>query len=407
MVGCLLLQVAFWQWLRPSRLVGDEVEYLRPVRRIGADGPVGGAPWVRVPLHGWLMRTLTQGVMRGVDRGRDKGRAVPGRMLTSACAALAVWVAVGWLAQHASPTIALAALVLLCLSAERAVLALHLWPDAAIGLCWSLFAVALIAPDGPDAITLAVVGAVALGLRIEGAVLCGIAVVAPLVGPSPDPAGAGVAAVIVAASVALWMAMNRWFAGTWRLDTTTAFNLTVFRLDAARPDASIRQGMKAALRVHGPSGETAPPRPELRRALPRLAARLRLLLGPETFVTERLLARNAPGYTASERLQTLGLWRGNLRYGFTALAILAGVGLPLAPLPLIVLTLLSVCIYSALLTRSRYRMAIMPLLAMAGGAGWSRAMSDGTLLGLMPGAAGVLVLAVLLARAPVLSELED
>ena len=124
-VTLLTVLIAFasqiWAFVRlnPQTCFGDEVEYLTgcPPRRCGDPA------WVRVPLWGWAIRAC-----RSVWHDRP---AAP-RLLNCAVTIASVALATGFAEAVGGPIAALLTAAMLLLSAERVLLALHLWPDVAM-----------------------------------------------------------------------------------------------------------------------------------------------------------------------------------------------------------------------------------------------------------------------------------
>jgi len=378
------LQLALLRRLAPSALVGDENEYALPADRL----PL--AAWVRVPLH--------RGLMQAAIRLWPSAPAVHGaRLFVGVQALAALGLVTGYAEVRWGALPAALAGALLLLSLERAILALHLWPDTAIGLCWLAAALLVGRDDSAAALALAAVGGVALGLRIEGAALCAVAVAQPLA--QGEPSDAALAAALCSGVAALYMAWNRHLSGRWQLDSTIGFNLRVARIDAATPTSPVAETMRRALAQTG-----AAPRSPARRHLTRLAARLRALLGPETFVTQALLqtgaARYGGGWRPDRPLVALAL-----RHWFSLSMGLTLLLLPFAAPGRAALLGLAALVYALLVVRSRYRMALMPLMALICAEGLHAAQPDPQ--GWLAGLTGVLLLALVLWRAPRTDEIRQ
>ena len=384
-VIAFVLQGALLTNLRPSRLVGDEAEYTCAP----SDHP-HAALWVRVPLFAAMIR----GALR-------LGPSGP-RRLTSALAAVTVGVTVWQVAVAAGPLAGLVGAMLLLFSFERAILSLHLWPDTAMGLCWLVAVICITVPFTHGATGLALIGALALGLLIEGAALWGLGFVAPWLVPGPVPA---LALVITTLAPLLYILWNGLGTGVWRLDTTIGFNTAAMRADAATQADTVAGVMRQTVQSRRePAPTERPPWPSLRSLLGRLTARLRLLLGPETFATEVLIGAERAGYQPNHWLGRSRLAATLLRHGFTTLFAANLIVLPLAP-PLSVLALVgAIGIYALLVTRSRYRMALLPLVVVQTVTGWTQVITDGPSPAVALGVAVLVGFGVLLIRAPRLSE---
>lgn len=339
------LQVLLLKHSRPRRLVGDETEYL------ARDARATSKLWVRVPMHGAMLR-LAQWLGRGTFAGYA-------RLTVAVQSALATALVVGVAGEQWGVLPACLAALMLIPSAERAILANHLWPDIVMGLFWAVAIYLVLVPGPTNALALAACGGIAMGIRIEGAIFGGLAVL--VAGLQGDLAMSVTALVVNLAFVSLYVGWNRYLTGRWALDTTVGFNLTVFRVDADDPQNTIGQSQRASVRHHQ-EGRKAPQTRWIN--LPgRFAARLRLLLGPESFVTQKLLGCNAPDYTHPWPADG-SLWRINLRHWFTLCFVVLLLLAPYTDLQAQAVLALGATVYAALSVRSRYRMALLPAMAL-------------------------------------------
>lgn len=390
-VIAFLIQLRALFVLRPARLVGDENEYARDP----ASPPQ--ALWVRTPLFGVWVRVCTWAA---------GGRALGPRVANSALSAATVGLVAHEIQRAAGPIPALIGGALIIASLERAVLSVHLWPDIAMGLLWLICLSIIGTPDPLQPLWLSLVGGVALGIRVEGAALWLLCLLAVLTLP-----GASFGWILAATALSLtipwvYILWNGRTLGIWRLDTTTRFNTQVALEDATSRATTVSAVMRqTAQQLRGGIADRVPAQsPSLKALLPRVAARWRLLLGPETFVSQVLCANDMVLYHPGHTLLRTPVGQINLRHGFSAIFAAALVVLPLAqPLSIAVLALM-ILIYGGVVSRSRYRMAILPLITVQAVTGWHRVWDQGIGSGLVWGLALGAVFAALLVFAPRLDE---
>jgi len=212
----LAVQAVLLLRLMPGRLIGDEKDY------VGADVATRDL-WVRVPLHRIMMRAVDRLV---------PGPAFPGpRVLNALISVLSVGVAVAFVETNAGAVAACVTGLLLLISLERAILALHLWPDIAIGLIIAAVALLWAHPSPSNAVWAAGVASVGFALRVECAVLVVLTAILPFA--VPDVAGLhqvapGLVALCGVVLLSLYARIHR---GTWWPDTTLFFNLAVARTE--------------------------------------------------------------------------------------------------------------------------------------------------------------------------------
>jgi hypothetical protein len=306
--------------------------------------------------------------MRLTDRFLGARVAVPFVSLAT------IGVATGIVGHVAGPAAAIATAVMLLLSVERLVLSVHLWPDISMGLVVLLAGLLLCDYSSDNMALLALVAAVGLGLRIEGAVLCLVAMVLPLTLQGLTTQQLLTPPLIIGSAACLYCLLNRLIHGRWALDTTLGFNLRIARLEMNDPVAPVSTLMKTALHSYNNTSPTPKPMPShpasaLVRATIQLFARMKSILGPETFVSQNLVQNNRPEYANPDFLYPPAFCSLALRYGFTLSFLGTLLVLPFAPPPLAALLLGATFVYSGIQTRSRYRMALLPLMAVAFGLG--------------------------------------
>lgn len=388
MALCLVLQSWALHRLRPARLIGDEQEYAQAV-----PPPM---PWVRVPLNRFVMR----GAVR-VTGGSDPLGA---RVASSVIATLVLGLAVGWVELRAGPFAALIVALVLLTSIERALLALHLWPDTALGGLW-LAAALLMAPGGAQAAPhVALIGGIAMGLRIDGLAICVLAVGVGLIFEGGGLEPALLAGLIAAGFGIAYLVWNRIMTGRWVLDSTIGFNLSVFHADAAGRFDSINQVMRHVATGRRDGRGTGAARHSPVVILRRLAARLRLLFGSETFLSQTVVAQDGAGYRDSGGALRHPFAVALLRWHFPILGLVTLPVLPSLPGPWLFVAALISVILCLLVTRSRYRMALLPLLAVSAVEGWRSVLEAGSISGLWSGGLLLALFGVILTTAPRLRE---
>ncbi|WP_127107014.1 hypothetical protein [Pararhodobacter zhoushanensis] len=347
-----MVQRAVLARLDPRTLIGDERDYLA----MATGAPVGSV-WVRVPLGAlpvWIARqTNAADVVR---------RA---RLIVSLIASATVGIG-GWFAcEQAGFAAGLAAGLILLVSAERAVLAIHLWPDTLMGLCLLAFAVAIGAPD--SMLWIGALAAVGFLIRVDFTVLAVFAGIHALVA-FPGAPGALAAAILPTMLVAAAMALhNKRKHGIWSPDTTFQFNLAVASTEAAFPRAPTQELMLRTTRrvssgEEGHRDVATTPSP-LATALLGFR-RLVTLVGKETFVLQKLLVAPSPVYAGhfSPWMAMLVLASTRLWFSVVFIAfVLFSQGIPREILALVACV---VFVQSAVQTRSRYRMAVLPVMAV-------------------------------------------
>jgi hypothetical protein len=394
--GAFAQSLALLLLLAPRRLTGDEREYAR------ADKP---RHWVRVPGYGAFVRACMR-LSRSAGAAPPGARAFPARLINGAVGAGAVGLAVYAAGALGGALAAGLAALLLLVSVERALLAVHLWPDTLLGLAVLAFAL-LSMQSGPEAFAgIALVVGLSVAIRIDSLVLLpAAAILAFLGGPQ------GLAPSLIGAAVALVLATfyNRARFGVSAPDTTFAYNAAVWVHDRAAQDApteALQRAAGATLRGDG----VAPARPDvrLRDRLAGLTARLATLLGRETFLSDRLLdrtgnlARYRPGGQRRVR-RWLGL---ALRWTTTVQMLLAVAVLPQTDPALAVPLGLGLTASALVATRSRYRVAYLPVMAVATAVALAGLVEGGIAVSaLSAGGLAALALAVFLAAIPARREM--
>lgn len=348
-----LLQVMVARRLRPSRYVGDEAEYCLKAAELRKK-----RPWIRVPLY--------RGVVQAWVR---LGNA---RVGTSVMSLGTVVLAVWFVQAQAGALAAVLTAIMLVLNIERMVLALHLWPDTVLGLLVLAMGILLHGYSATTAVPLAIIAAIAQGIRIEAAAYCVFAALCPVVLSGVPVGMQGMPALVCLTAAAGYTAYNGFIHNKWRLDTTVGFNIAVAKTELSTPDASVSALMKQTVATQ--NGVKAAPGAagSLWVMLAQAVGRAKSLLGPETFVSQRLMQTNGPGYADPDWLMQPGIMRGWLRYGTTAGFLATLFVLPSALEAMGAMAAMfgfATLLYCGLQTRSRYRMVLLPLQAVLFGFG--------------------------------------
>lgn len=388
--------------LGPRRAIGDEGEYLERGRWPDPHRPV---LYLRVPLVPALFRFASL-----CSAQPENGLRFAGALLGALAVTLVALA--GFLGGSLVAGLLGAGLMLLWV--ERLLLAAHLWPDT---LLCVLHAAALcllqLEPTPLVAGALGLVLALACLTRIEQLAL-GPGLLAVLVLAEPDRTGLSTLLLLAPTGLAL----TAWSAVAWRRyriplpDTTWLFNLRILdrQLDEDRRGAvAVERSIKALLREEGTrdaGGSLV--RRLLRRPLGLLTSLLRRLaasFGPDTFVDARLLPPHGVAYPVLS-VRSAGTWRLALRGSFPLLALpgLWAIGVSgTAPLWLLAAApvLLALVVVHF---RSRYRLVLMPWLALAAAQGALALPARPPSMADWGGLAAVLLLALALMRWPPIVE---
>lgn len=364
----LALQSLVCQVLGPRRLVGDEGEYLA---RGAAPDPFHPQPFLRMPLLSLL--SLAAYRLSGSPEACLRWMLATASLLSVLATAATGWWAFG-------PSGGIVAGIALLAFPDRLILSLHIWPDPLLGLwCSVINFLLLIPPWGPSAALAAgACSALAASTRFEAAVLPG-AIWLGLWASNSVPNG--LETILLAAPTLLLLGglalrNHRVYGIPWP-DTTVLFNLALTRTEAEHlKDGPAIGELIARTRVNWDRNDQTGRRQEaldgltagLRRpsaGLRGLAQRLLLLMGPDTFIRQKLIA-SGMAYPRARR--------SSLRVLNPALAVAA-------PLYVALLTA-AIAVYPwqpgafvwpglglmtaafAFHTRSRYRLAFWPTLCL-------------------------------------------
>ena len=361
--------------LRPKRLIGDESEY--------ATVEPPNVPWIRVPGQRWLI----QGALRFTAHPV---------WLNIGLSILTIAILAGYCALHFGAPAAIFVVIAMLFSVERIVLSHHLWPDIGLGLvlvCVSLLAASNLA-SAP--VLVAVLAAMALTLRIEAAALCVVASLSPVLTSTGTGWVTIVPALICATAVVALSVRAKLLHGIFWFDTTVPFNWRVAQKSVAMPDAPLNQVMRSVA-----EGSSNPAQPGRAMAhLPVLLSRIRTYIGAETFIRQSLLRDNRAEYADANWLDANHLIRLNLKYGFTFLVVMFLIFSPLMPISIWVTFSAVVILYTAVQTRSRYRMVVLPTMVLGIAHGLQTLIEKPDLNAMWPGFIATLLALVILKLAP-------
>ncbi len=365
-VLCLTVGIQFLALLGmgPRRAIGDEGSYIRPQDPSEARPPQS---FIRPPVLP-AIAALCQGP-NGSGERRLRLLMALASLLTVLLTALSGWCLGG-------ATVALLAAAILAAQPERIVLACHVWPDALLGLIATLLG--LVSLQANASLALAIVAgalcAVGTMTRIDFLVAVPFFVAGWLM--SGNDATVAVVACLAGPTVVVLVAMSMRNArryGIFLPDTTWAFNLTV--MDAERELEDVPQSIARSFATWSEKPLKEGPRlglASLSRSLTSpgsllasVGHRLRVMLGPDTFVRENLLPKHRAYPELGERARAL-LDRA-LVLAFPALVavvIATTIGSSRAPgsfaLPGLALLLAPVLFFA----RTRFRLAAMPALSL-------------------------------------------
>jgi hypothetical protein len=368
-----VIQGAALYGMGPRRLIGDEVDYLGDA----GEDPQASLLFLRPPLLLWIGRWCH----RPGDRGEGRMRAVMG---LASVLTVALTAAAGW--QLGGTEAAVLAGVLLLVQPERIVFGCHLWPETLLALLVSGLNLLLVLPAGGGAWRELALGALcALGTLIRLDFLAAAPFAALGLAASGHPATFAECASIAAPSllvVVLLSVRNRRRYGVPLPDTTWAFNLTLARSQLEsrffgleiepRIDTAVQSWSRLSPREHLRQGiasvgsiVTAPG-----AFLRGVAKRVLILVGPDTFIRQKLLQSDVYPRLHNGMRKLLA---ASLLFSYPLLLtvalftwVLAGRELPSAFLfPSLGLFGVAALVHA----RTRYRVSILPTVSLMAAAG--------------------------------------
>ena len=354
----LLVQGFALRRLNPQQTLGDEVEYLTTSRKFPT-----AQLWVRVPLNfvlPWLAARLS-----------NSHKTMIARSLVSVVSAATVGLAVGFSHSQAGVFAGLTAGLLMTLSLERIVLAIHIWPDTLLGF-WSLiFMIAMSNTDAPPAwTTLGVIAALGFLTRVDfAALVCFGVVLAAFTAANPLIACISVAGPTLGAALILTL-KNGLVHRVWSPDTTASFNFEVSVIETEKPSAATNELMTEAVsRTQSRPIASSPRRDFLKsivnapyQSFTALSHRIVVLLGQETFVSQNLIKRNRASYATDSTPIFGGILKTNVTYWVLIVFVIFVAFSARMPVAVVLLVATLVVVQCAVQTRSRYRMSVFPVL---------------------------------------------
>ncbi len=346
--------------LSPQKVIGDEGGYIAL-----ANNTPKNHLWLRVPLFiivPWLARLIGK-----------KQQVRNARVLMSLISAATIGIAGFYTHQQAGIYAGFTTGLLLIFCFERAVLVLHLWPDALLGLWLLLFSIVMTQIEGPFGWScLGILAALGFLTRVDftilaifGGAFAAFQNEAPLL-----PLTLTIAPTLLAA--ALLAVRNGRKHGIWWPDTTVFFNLSVSVIEAENPSSTTNQLMRMTSQKVKDSGNSYDSatrdliqgytdKPLL--FLYQFARRIITLLGRDTFVSQVLIDQNKAAYLPQAQIFKRKIGRLIMVFGFPLLFGAFLIQIPALRGDVVMLILAVIAVQSAVQTRSRYRMALLPVLA--------------------------------------------
>ncbi len=373
LVLAVLAQVLTWHGMGRRQPIGDEVEYLERGRSRDPHAP---ERFLRPPTLPWLAKVCH----RQPARGEIRCRLV---FAVMSCFTIALTAIAGWLAD--GPGVGLLAAVLLTAQPERLLLANHIWPETLLAATLAALAIVHTLPATPaTSLAAGLVAALGVSIRIDF-----VAALPLLLLAWTGSWSVTTVATLLAPSLLLLAALsirNHRRYGIALPDTTWAFNLL-----AARSEAYHAGKFGALGKTDGPPGiehsiadalatwERLPPAQRSRHGMAALWQSLRspwrffcgvlrhllTLIGPDTFIRQKLLPRDAayPDLGDAARRN----WDQLLRFSLPALIavtfslmIVGQQRLPHYAWPTLGLVIVAVLFHA----RTRNRVAFLPILVL-------------------------------------------
>jgi hypothetical protein len=379
LAGVLLLALAvqlaaLWR-MGGRRAIGDELGYLE---RGGSQDPLAPRQFLRVPLLPWLAAFCRGSAPLDVGERRL-------RLLMSAAGILTVVVTAiaGW--QLGGPAVALLGALLLAVQPERVLLGCHLWPDTLLALVLAGQTAVSALPASP-AVALIAGGLCTLGVltRIDFLVVPPLLLAAWRVSQGPLSALTGWAVIgPPLLALALVTIRNGRRYGVWLPDDTWAFNLMVARSEARLVDEgrfAIEPAVADAVKSWRDLTHRQAPRQGLGALWENLrsphhfgrgiARRILTLVGPDTFLRQKVLPRDAAYPDLADRWRRR--WDAALRIAFPLLAatvLISGLAGPRLPGGFAWPTLGLLAVAVLFHARTRYRVTALPALSLVAAQG--------------------------------------
>ena len=380
----LVIQLAALWGMGDRRPIGDESEFLKRGR---SEDPYAPLLFLRVPVLPWLA-SLCEG-----SGARTQPRAGEQRLrlfvAISSAIATGLVAIVGW--RVGGPPVALISALLLALHAEKVILGCHIWPDTILAMVLAALMLVSTFEIGPASVLLAS-GLCTLGVltRIDFVVAVPLVVVAWT--RSAELPGPLSAAILFTPPLAALVVLSLRNSLRYRIplpDTTWAFNLMVARADCSldltdsfeientvRTTASAWRNLaptETAYRGFKAFAETLSSPVRLGRGLAR---RFLILIGPDTFIRQKLLPKNAAypdlGDRRRRRLNFLLVITSPLVVSAAVIGTVFSRSTPSAVVwPSAGMALVAILFH----TRTRYRAPVLPALSLVAAQGAVRLAS--------------------------------
>ena len=347
----LLLQIKLLFTLKPLKLVGDESEY------IGHNNATGqGKLWVRVPFYGWLL-ALT-------PKFNGQYHNAPYRLFNGLIAALVVALSVWYVTDTLNWYWGVLSGLISLLIIERAILAIHLWPETLLSFLLLSFCISVESwPSQTALIFTGLIIAFAFATRIDYISLLPVAYFLVLIyGDVSTFTFMSVLVPFLVTFVVLSLYNGVKF-GIWLPDTTLIFNIKVFNNELKGSNKPVETLMQETVKELKTLNEPkVKANWSLWNIIYQFFRRLNNIIGKEVFITENLLKKNKGGYSDAGLNLFSKMVRFNLSYMFT-LMVLIYLAL-IAFIPLVFTVALGAILFaaSAIQTRGRYRVATIPTM---------------------------------------------
>jgi hypothetical protein len=369
----LAVQTSALRGMGERRPIGDEWSYLERGR---SEDPLAPRLFLRPPIFPWLA-SLCHGGTDG--RGPDVGERRL-RTLVAMASVLTVWLTAVAAWRLGGPSVALLSAFFLAAHSERILLGCHIWPDTLLAAMLAALMVVSTLPERPAAAVFAG-GLCAFGVMIRIDFLVVPPVLLAAWSGAPGSSSALMATALVAPTLVTLIVMsvrNSRRYGIPLPDTTWAFNLMVAREDARLSDGN-QYEVEGTVHRALTAWRDLPPADVAGRGLAALGEilraplrfgrgvgrRLLILVGPDTFIRQRLLPRDAAYPDLAERQRRV--WETSLIVATPFLVTMAVVGAVIDRRPPDGFAWPSLALAAAIVlfhTRTRYRVALLPALSV-------------------------------------------
>lgn len=339
-------------WLRPVKLVGDENEYVSRQAATGA-----GKLWVRVPLFRWLLSINHPFAKKDND--------TPYRIFNGLIGSIAIGISTWYVTEMAGIFWGIFSGITLIILIERAILAIHLWPETLLGLlliCFCIFAETI--SSETSLLCMGIITALAFATRVDYISLLPVGFVLLLF--SGDITAFKLLMLtgpfaITALALSIFNGLNY---RIWLPDTTLLFNIRVFKNEMNGPNKTVETLMRETSKEFS-SGKTDKAKPNWSpiNIFYHYARRLKNIIGEEVFISENLLQANKGKYSEISIQGYSKIIKLNLSYFFTFLLFVYLAIIAFIPLSFTLAIGAMIFAASAIQTRGRYRVALIPAIS--------------------------------------------